>query len=246
MKHSLLVIVKRMLAAIDAEDVNGVGDTAEADMCVAIANRSFELIAVKKRWRHFKRYDQLATTATANQLAVNSGVYALDPYNVYYNDNLIHYLDPDTFLYYTINRDTDESNVELVDGIKVYNDRDPIWFTSDDDETLTFDAYNVTQLVGSDTRCITYALPTSPLTADAEVFDLPSTMYPAFVEYCIGMAMAELQQNPDGKEKIREAKKEISRFSRNSRLVEKPNDVRKYIVPRRSWYKMSYVPKLAE
>ena len=224
-----------MLAAVDAENVTDVGETQEADMCVQIANRVFEQIAVSKRWRHFKSYDTLETTSNKNELDIPTGTFALDPYAVYYNDNLIRWREPDDFLFLTIKRDTSESNITTVNGIKVYTDRDPIWFTSDDDETLRFDAYpDVTGLVGSNSDCIVFKLPTAVLTSNSEYFDLPQTMYPALVEYSVGRAMIELQQNNEGNNLITEAKKMLSRLSRNARLVEVKNDLRKWIVPRRS------------
>lgn len=235
MQLTLLQIVQRMLAAIDAENVTDVGETQEADMCVHIANRVFEQIAVSKRWRHFKAYDTLETTANKNELAVPSGTYALDPYAVYYNDNLISYKTPEDFLFFTTKRDVTESNIVSVNNIEVYDDRDPIWFTSDDDETLRFDAYpDASGLVGSNSKCIVYKLPTTLATANADLFDLPQVMYPALVEYAVGRAVVELQQNAEGNNLINEAKRMLARLSRNSRLVEVKDDLRKWIVPRRT------------
>ncbi len=234
MQLTLLETVQRMLAAIDAENVTSVGETEEADMCVNIANRVFEQIAVSKRWRHFKSYGNLGTTAQNNELSVPSGTYALDPQSVYYNDQRVKWIEPDDFLWMTIRRDTSESNIEKVNGIKVYNDRDPIWFTSDDDETLRFDAFDTTSITGSNSDCIVFKLPTSTVTSGSANFDLPSSIYPAHTEYCIGRAMLELQQNSEGRGLIAGAKGMLARLGRNARLVDTKNDLRKWIVPRRS------------
>ncbi len=236
MKKTLLEIVQDMLAAIDAENVTDVGETEEADMCMRIANRVFEQIAVSKRWRHFKSYSALTTTANDNELGMPTGAYAFDGKSVYYNDAYIQWMEPDDFLYMTIRRDTAESNIQKVNGIKVYNDRDPIWYTTDDDATIRFDAYNTTSLVTSLSNIIVWTLPTTLVTANASVFDLPIPIYPAFVEYCIGRAVLELQQNPEGRNLIAEAKKMLSRTSRTSRLIDNvSHDIRKHIVPRRSY-----------
>ena len=235
MKLTLVQVVQRMLAATDSENVDDVGDTGEADMCVHIANRVFEQIAVSKRWRHFKSYSSLSTSSNKNEMTIPSGTFALDPNNVYYNDNLIRYRKPEEFLYLTIKRNTSDSNVTTVNGIKVYDDRDPIWFTSDDDETIRFDAYpDSSGLVSSNSDCIVYKLPTTLVLDSDSYFDLPQVMYPAFVEFCIGRAMLELQQNSEGNSILTEAKRMLSRLSRNARLVDVKDDLRTWIVPRRS------------
>ena len=52
MKLTLLELVQDMLVATDSENVTDVGDTEDAGMCVNIANREFERLISKFRWRH--------------------------------------------------------------------------------------------------------------------------------------------------------------------------------------------------
>ena len=236
MKKDLLSVVQDMLAAIDAENVTDVGETEEADMCVRIANRVFDQIAVSKRWKHFKGYNSLETTSNNNEMGLPTGMYAMDSKTVYYNDGWVQWMEPDDFLYMTIRRNTDETNIEKVNGIKVYNDRDPIWFTSDDDETIKFDAFNTTANVKSKSNVLGFTMPTSRVTSNTATFDMPATVYPALVEYCVGRAMLELQQNAEGRGLITEAKKMLARTSRLARLIDGEGpDRRKWIVPRRSY-----------
>lgn len=236
MKKTLLEVCQDMLAAIDAENVTDVGETEEADMCVRIANRVFEQIAVSKRWKHFKGFTSLTTQTNKNEMGLPTGMISLDSGSVYYDDEWVRWMEPEDFLYMTIRRNTDETNIEKVNGIKVYNDRNPTWYTSDDNETFRFDAFNTTNLVQSKSNVFGHILPVSLVTDAAAFFDFPAVVYPALVEYCVGRAMLELQQNAEGRGLITEAKKMLSKTSRTSRLVDGVGpDRRKWIVPRRSY-----------
>ena len=237
MKLTLLEIIQDMLDAIDAEAVTSVGETEEAGMCVNLANRTFESIIIAKRWRHIRTYTSLSTTTNLNEMTTPTGTVALDPYNLYYNDALVEWLDPDEFLARTITRDTSESNITTINNVKVYIDRDPRYFTSDDDETLRFDAIpdNINGLVGADTLGLAFVAPTTRLSSDGEYFDLPAQMFPALDALCIANAVSELKgDSTEGQIKQRTARNMVAKLGRNARLVDIRNDIRKWIVPRRS------------
>lgn len=237
MKLTLLELVQDMLAALDAENVSGVGQTEEAGMCVQLANRSYEQMMMGKRWRHLRGYHVLSTTAIFNEMTTPSGTVAVDPANVYYNDQNLDYLSPEDFLAMTIKRNTAESNIALYNGIKVYTDRDPKYFTSDDDETLRFDAIPdiINGLQSADTMVLAFVAPTSRLTADGEYFDMPAQMFPALNSLCIAKALGELKgDTQQGNVEMRNYRSMAARLGRNARLVDRLDDTRKWIIPRRS------------
>tara|TARA_R110000765_G_scaffold394646_1_gene488190 strand:- start:4490 stop:5257 length:768 start_codon:yes stop_codon:yes gene_type:complete len=237
MQLTLLELVQDMLSAVDAENVSSVSDTEEATMCVNIANRSFEeMIAVHKRWRHLRTHSALSASTYLNDLALPSGTLAVDPYNIYYNGSCIPHLSPEEFLSLTIKRDTTESTIESINSIKVYNDRVPQYFTSFDDETLTFDAIpnNVSGLNSALSLGLMYIAPTSRLTTDAQVFDLPSQVFPALDMYCVAKATAELKGDTQAAVGLlRQYKALMANLARTSRVIDKRNDLRGWIVPRR-------------
>ena len=238
-KLTLLEIVQDMLSAIDAEDVNSVGDTPESGMCISIANRAFEQFATYRKWRHFKTYAVLESTTALNELVPPSGTVAIDPYEVWYNDAPMKYLTPEHFQTYTIRRDTSESNIEEITSskIKVYNDRDPDYFTSANDESLIFDAMpsSITGLDSSLSRALIYQMPTSRLTSDSQQFDLPAIMFPALETLCVSMALGELKgDSTEAARYERKYLKQASSLARNARLVDVRDDRRQWIVPRTS------------
>lgn len=236
-KLTLLQLVQDMLVAIDAEAVTSVGETPEAGMCVNIANRAFEQIAVYRRWRHFKQYSRLDAGSNLNELVMPSGTIAFQPNDLWYNDLPMQYMRPEHFQTFTIRRDTSESNIESVNDIKVYNDRDPDFYTSPDDETLVFDAMpdNVSGLDSTLSRAMIYKLPTSRLDSDSQQFDLPAVMHPALNTLCISLALGELKG--DSQEATRYERryiKQMGSLARNARLVDRMDDRRRWLVPRTS------------
>lgn len=237
MKLTLLQIIKDMLVAIDAEDVNSVGDTPESGMCVNIANVAFEQLANQKRWKHFKQYSRLEASTNLNDLTLPAGTSAFDPHDLWYNDIPMKWMDPDNFLTFTIRRNTSESNIQEIDDIKVYNDRDPDYYTSDDDEILRFDAVpdTISGLNASLTRALIYKLPTSRLTTDSEVFDLPAQMFPALDMLCMSKATGLLKGDTSEANRMnRDYIKMVGSLGRNARLVDKTDDRRKWLVTRSS------------
>jgi hypothetical protein len=236
-KLTLLNLVQDMLVAIDAEDVTSVGQTPEAGMCVNIANRAFEQVAVFRRWRHFKQYSRLEAGTNLNELTMPSGTIAFQPNDLWYNDQPMQYMRPEMFQTFTIRRNTSESNIQETNDIKIYNDRDPDFFTSADDETLVFDAIpsTISGLDASLSRALIYKLPTSRLSSDSSQFDLPAVMFPALDTLCISLALGELKGDSQEAGKYeRRYKVQMSSLSRNSRLVDREDDRRRWIVPRTS------------
>ena len=237
MKLTLLQLVQDMLSAIDAEKVSAVGETDEADMCVQITNRAYEEIIERVRWRHLKQLTSLTSSAILNQMVAPDGVIAIDPSRVYYNDTLLYYMVPEDFLDYTISRDVTASDVEIVGNVKVYNDRDPVYFTSFDDYTLVFDAMpdNTNGLVGADSTVLAYVGHTSRLTADGDIFNLPRQAFPALEKLCISIAKSELQADTtEGRKLFVEFKGLMAALKRNARLVDQADDMRRWIIPRRT------------
>lgn len=235
MKLTLLEIVQDMLVASDSENVSTVGETEDAGMCVNIANREFEKLISKFRWRHTRSFERLDITAVAHEMTIPTNAIALVPDSVYYSSNRVYYMDEDTFLAYTIARNTAESNISEVNHIKVFTDRDPQYYTSFNDETLVFDAYDTTSLVSAKTDAIVYLHPTSRLTSDGEYFDLPKQAFSALAQRCIAKAVLEIKGDSQGyAQEKRDADNAVAALSRNARLIDIADDRRDFIVPRRT------------
>ena len=98
MKLTLLEIVQDMLTATDSENVNSVGHTEDAGMCVNIANREFEKLISKYRWRHTRGLGKLSVTSNLNEMVLPPSAIAIVPDTLYYSGDRVYYMEPSTFL----------------------------------------------------------------------------------------------------------------------------------------------------
>jgi hypothetical protein len=241
---TLLELVQGMLAAIDAENVTSVGQTEEAGQCVSIVNRCYEDMLSTWRWKHLRTYTNLVNNSSnLHELNVPDNALAINPDVMWYKDSAndsgaqkVWYLNPTEFLTMTLSRNLADSGIIELDGIRVHNDRVPQFFTSDDDETLQFDAVvdSSNGLAAARTQTLAWILPSSRLVVDAEVPDLPRQAFPALEDFCIGVAKDELKGDTASSQRtLREFKRKMAALARNARIIDKPNDARDHIVPRR-------------
>lgn len=242
MKLTLLQLVQRITDGIDSEAVSGVGETAESTMLVSICNRAFDIMSTSSRWRHFRRYSKLNAGTNLNEMVLPNGTFDIDNKSVYYNNSYIRYLRPDEFLSLTVSRNTAESNIqELANLIKVYNDRDPIWWSSIDDSTIIFDNIpnNINGVDSSLSRAIIYVSPEVQLTSDSEVFNLPARAFPALLDLAMSFALGELKGDSEEAQRfLREYKGKMARLSLEARVIDPQDDVRRSLVPRISSRRM--------
>lgn len=235
MKLTLLELVQDMLVASDSENVSSVGETEDAGMCVNIANREFEKLISKFRWKHTRKFSKLEVTTISNEMTLGTGDIAIDPNSVYYSDERVYWMEPDRFLAFTIGRLTSESNITESNNLKVYTDRSPQYFTSFNDSTLVFDAYSASGLIKANTDVIVYTHPTSRLSGDSEYFSIPAQAFPALAQRCISKAILEIKGDAQGYSvEKREADNAVAALSRNILLVDNPPDLRSNIISRRS------------
>lgn len=240
---TLLIITQDMLSVIESENVTTVvssSTTGEALLCVNIANRVYEKLIQKYKWKHLKSFTNLSAGGNLNELKGSATTTYIDGDNIYYSttadkEQLVHYLDPEDFIRRTITRTAADTNVTTVNNIKVFNDRDPQWYTSFDDDTLVFDAMpDGSGLVTTDSFAIVYIESSARLAADANTFTLPVKVQAAFRDLCIAKAMIELSEDKqEGRRLERDANGEISKVITSGNLVDRFSDYRKHIITRR-------------
>ncbi len=237
-QYTLLTIVTDMLVHTNSEGVTTVqsgSTTDEALIAVNLVNQVYEELLNKYKWKHLKSYKALTAGSYINTLKGAAGDSYVDAYNIYYGavnlENKICYITPEEFIRRTIGRDTTESNIVVLNGIKVQNDQDPTFFTTINDTELVFDSIPTgAGLVASNSKALIITHPTSRITADAGTFNLPIQLQPYFKELCIAEALVVLADE-EGKsdKKRREAEKNISKIAYAGDFVEKFNDAFKYV-----------------
>lgn len=155
-RKTLLDMTQNILSAMDSDEVNSIGDTVESLQVAEVIRETYEYITVGidiPGRSGIIQLDASGDTALPNHMTVPSDVERVEW--VRYNGSLIKYKTPLDFLEYVAGRGTGDE-VEVIEMMNIYNDRDPLFFTSFDDDTLVFDAYDATEgstLMQSKTLC---------------------------------------------------------------------------------------------
>jgi len=171
-KLTLLQIVQRVLSAIDSDNVSSIDETPESEQIVHLINTIYSEILDDIPWYHRRELGKLEVTPDPHIMKIPNGKDHILDLNIWYNGKQIQYIEPADMVYKFSRRDKTLSNV--TDG-GVFNDRDPIYWTSYDDEHIVFDAADGT-LVEDLSQVLFSYIPSSQLSQDTDVPDLPDRL----------------------------------------------------------------------
>lgn len=186
MKLTKLQLVQRVLNAIDSDDVAAISETVESEQVAMLVDAAYDMILSEFPWPHLRDLRQLEVTTVANEMRIPARVMTVN--SIKYNKLAIEFIDPMDMQDLLDSRDLSLDETDLVGA---YNDRDPIQWSSYDDEIVIFDAYNGT-LAASLTSVDTFKTPT-PMTADTEYPDLPERFHPILADQATADAFFNLK-----------------------------------------------------
>jgi hypothetical protein len=215
-KSTLLDIVKDIANDIDTDEINSISDTPESLQIAQIVKSTYEAIMSNRNWPHTARIIRMnssADLAKPNIMTFDEQVKEL--ISVYYNKAKLNetrlrfepvkYVEPDDMLRIFYGRNTDNTNIEVVDdGAQVYvvqNNKAPEYFTSFNDSTLVFDSYDNTvddTLQTSKTQVRAYVTPIFQMDDDY-IPDLPEEAFTFLIEEAKSKAAYKIAQKPDQK-----------------------------------------------
>lgn len=170
MKLTKLEIVQKVLSVIDSDNVAASDETIESEQVAMLVDTIYNDIVGEFIWPHLRTEGQLEVTTTAHVMSIPEDVLTLN--DVYYRGEKIIYIEPEAMTEVLFDRDTSETNI---DSNGAYTDRDPDYWTSYDDQNVTFDAYDGS-LVKAYTYTDCYKIPAS-IDNDADYPDLPSRFH---------------------------------------------------------------------
>ena len=191
MKLSKLQLVQRVLNAIDSDDVSAITETVESEQVAMLVDAAYDMILSEFPWPHLRDLRQLEVTTVANEMRIPARVMTVN--SIKYNKLAIEYIDPMDMQDLLDGRDL---SLTEVDTIGAYNDRDPIQWSSYDDEIVIFDAYDGT-LAASLSSVDTYKTPT-PMSAETEYPDLPERFHPILADQATADAFFNLKGDISG------------------------------------------------
>lgn len=188
-KYTLLQLVQQALSAIDAMNVQDINDTEESEQVVLIANRLYNELLDDFPWDHLRSIGVLEVTATANQMRLPSVVSSIDW--IRYNGKDVIYKTPYELVKLLDSRD---KTLTYVDSVGAYSNRDPQYWSSYDDNTVIFDAYNGS-LVSALSSCSFVSQP-STLDTNTDIPDLPEILQGVLMNRVLADAFTMLKGDP--------------------------------------------------
>ena len=235
-KYSLLDMVQDILNDMDGDEVNSIDDTVESSQVAQIVKSTYFAMMSTRNWPHLRKPIQLTPTtdlAQPTQMYVDDDIKEL--YFINYDTRKVgdtraywtkmKWREPDDFLRITNSYNVQEANVDSVQtenqlDIQVFNDRSPTIYTSFDDRTLIFNAYDSAResnLQSTYFQSMAYIMPTW-LPEDDFIPDLPDEAFMALIEEAKSRSSMKLRQVVDQKSE-QEAQRQHKWLARKSRRV---------------------------
>lgn len=233
MRYTLLEIVQEILNDMDSDNVNSIFDTFESEQVAVIVRSAFFSMMSTREWPHIKQLIQLTPSSDP---ALPTHMYVPDDVTrmVFINYDTrktgetkkryqkVTWREPQEFLQLINQQNSDIDEVDIIQdpsGIEllIRNDRHPTFYTSFDDKTLIFNAYDSEvddTLQNSKIQAQAYVMPEWQMT-DTFVPDLPTEAFMALVEEAKSRAMVKLKQQEDPKAE-QEAQRQQRWLSRNA------------------------------
>lgn len=212
MKESVLEMVQGLLSAIEGDEVNSIGDTVEADQIARILRDCFyELAVVLNFPEHESLFELNASGSSLKPTLMTvpenvSKIHWIKYDNRLATDTKADMRDTNFILFEDfIQRQRSELNEEKISlhgldfPVRYASNRHPQWWTSVDDRTIIFDAYNSTidtTLQASKTMCHGVMYPLF-LLQDSFVPDIDASAFPLLKNRAKVRAFYEIKQSPN-------------------------------------------------
>jgi hypothetical protein len=228
MKYTLLEMTQRILESMDSDEVNSISDSTEATAVANIIKECyFDIVSKMDLPEQQQLYQLTASGDNTLPCIMYLPEDVVDLQVLKYNTNTIadpefndvFFLPLDEFVRRTFSLDVDQDEVETMTVstdrgdflFKFMNDRFPSYYTTIDDRTLLFDAYDSeeeTTLTSSRTMCWGQVVPTFSLT-DSFTPDLDPRQFQFLLQASKAQAFIELKQIENPKAEKKERKNEI-------------------------------------
>lgn len=238
MKLTLLRIVQRALSAIDSQNVSDVSDNPESLQMVLIVNRVYEELLAKRDWP-FLRKSGISlvsnTTGIAWELEFPTDMMNLE--YIKYNKKDIKYVSPEYFKAVIDARDITDDDVN---SSGILTNKDPQYWTSFDELSAVFDAYDSTYASLLPSLCYIQYMKevTSELSSNNEIPILPARFHSVLMDGVLAIVFDELAQDSNKAQRKDIAyRKGLARMNRWARKIEEalPNYQDKYNFGRNAW-----------
>lgn len=229
MRYSLLEMVQRILDSMDSDEVNSIADTTESLTVAKILKECYFEILSEFDFKSTESLFHLDasgdnTQPTVMYLPASANKIERFKYNIGptlqdFNFRELYYQPPSQFLEMLDGIDPTEiwvgTQVVSLNGedfqFKFRNDESPRWFTSFDDRTIVFDAYDSsyeTTLTSARTYCYGPVVPTFDL-SDTFIPNLNPKQFALLLNAAKAQAFVEVKQTQNDKAEKKERRHRI-------------------------------------
>jgi len=217
MKETLLAIVQDIMSDMDTDEVNSIFDTVESEQIASIVKRCYFNLMSVRNWKHLSQliqFSPITDHTRPTHLRMPDGVKELEfiKYDVRKGGETrrdyktIEYLEPIAFLDKTNRRDSDNSDIILVNnggGLELLIDKTtkPNYWTSFNEEDIVFDSYDETAstvMENSKIQAKAYMSP-SWVMDDDHIPDMPIEAFGNLIEEAKSTAFLVLKQMNNAK-----------------------------------------------
>jgi hypothetical protein len=231
-KMTNLEMVNDILSDMDAEEIAAIGDTVESNQVFAVMKSTFDGMVAKRDIPEHKGLFELTETDanSPSVMTLPANVIEMDwvqmdvrtdeTAGVARRYTEIDYVEPEEFILRTRNRNDTDTTVDILDitvytgdtEVMIRNDRAPSMYTSFDDASIMFDAYNValdTFIPSLKTQCWGTLEPTWVAT-DGGTQDMDLDLFPKFLSISKNRSNAVVKSASNPNEERWERKLTIS------------------------------------
>ncbi len=214
-RMTYLEIVTDILSDMDSDPVSSILDTVESQQVTQIVETTYYNIIDGRDWPHLYSPFRLTESSASTPTHMTFGTSVIDVEYIKYNirsatDTKDRYeemiwMEPKEFMAMVDARDSSASTITQVTDasnikINVYNERKPTYYTSFDEETIIFDAFDgdvETFLKTAKNQCYGKLYPNVSV-IDSFYFDLPPDAFTLLLNEAKATCFITLkqQQNP--------------------------------------------------
>lgn len=223
-KLTLLEMTQNILSAMDSDEVNSITDTVESLQVAEIVRETYDELFANVPMPEFKALVQLeglADTDKPNYMKIPDAVDKIEWVKYDYDTDgstdyrTITYLEPAQFFELMSARSGADNTIEVEDdsGVRlwVFDNSNPTYWTTFDDEYIVFDSY----LSDSDTtlqesKSLIYATKSQSFTMEDDFIPhLDTNLFPYLLAEAKSVCFANLKQMPSPKEEQRSRRQRV-------------------------------------
>lgn len=213
-KRTILQLVAQLGEGIDADEIESLNETIEASDIASILEQTYKEILNRKTWEFMKGKvrqldNRLPASTELNTLLIPTDVKKItclrykDAVTAKFGDLL--YLTACDFVEMVQSRTVTDAAITAIlneDGVELltFTDRKPEHWTSFDEATITFDAYDVTAgtgNIGVDSVIIADVMPETDFTDPLAVLNIPERMETLVFNEALSTCNYRLRQTAD-------------------------------------------------